>query len=221
MVTDRGKPAPVRFVTRAFWVAVVLFVLAIPLVLISHVLAIGIVLCGIMLLLFYRDPKRHPPDHGIVSPADGRISVIRREDDQWRIGVFMNVYHVHVNRAPIPGRIESVSHRPGRHRPAFSKDSDNNERVDIRIKTAQKTFTVSLIAGTVARRISPYVAAGDDVQRGERIGHIAFGSRADVLLPDSYDRDAIAVNMGDTVTAGESILVEEDILPHRPEGRLE
>ncbi len=163
---------------------------------------------------FFRDPDRTPPPTGVVSPADGTVSVIREEavaddagDDpdaetRLRVGVFMNVHDVHVNRAPIGGPVEAVDHVPGAHRPAFSKESDRNERVHVDFPDHR----VTLIAGAFARRITPYVDAGDDVERGERIGHIAFGSRADLLCPPEIDREDLAVEEGDSVTAGESVL---------------
>lgn len=182
--------------------------LAPPATLVSPPVGIACFLLGVGILLFFRDPPRSPPDEGIVSPADGRVSLIRAEEDRIRVGVFMNVTDVHVNRAPARGTIESVHHRPGAHRPAFTKDSDRNERVDIRLVGDGGPADVSLIAGTVARRITPYVEEGQTVERGQRIGHIAFGSRADVLLPRALDREDVAVSIGDRVRAGETPLVD-------------
>jgi phosphatidylserine decarboxylase len=168
-------------------------------------------------LWFHRDPEREIPDSGVVSPADGKVSVIREEtiegeDEQTddtaerlRVGVFMNVHDVHVNRAPMPGAVEAVDHRDGGHRPAFDKDSEHNERVRVDFEK----YAVVLIAGAFARRIHPYVEAGVSLERGERLGHISFGSRADVLLPPEYDRDDLAVEQGDRVRAGESVLARQ------------
>jgi phosphatidylserine decarboxylase len=151
---------------------------------------------------FFRDPDRSPPPRGVVAPADGRVSVVREEDGRLRVGVFMNVTDVHVLRAPRTGVVESLTHRPGAHRPAFSKDSDRNERVDVTLDTCE----CSMIAGWFARRIHPYVSTGEEVTRGDRIGHIAFGSRADVLLPPDYDRGDLLVAEGDAVRAGETVV---------------
>jgi len=153
-------------------------------------------------LWFHRDPDREVPADGIVAPADGRVSVIRDEDGRLRVGVFMNVHDVHVNRAPLGGPIEAVEHSPGAHRPAFSKDSDRNERVRISFPD----HDVVLIAGAFARRITPYVEAGGTVDRGDRIGHVSFGSRADVLLPAGVERADLLVEKGDRVRAGESVI---------------
>ena len=167
---------------------------------------LGLVALGIGALLFHRDPERTPPESGVVSPADGSVSVIREEETDGtariRIGVFMNVTDVHVNRAPMAGTVESVTHRPGANKPAFSKESDRNERVDI----AFEAYDVSLIAGWFARRIHPYAEAGDELERGERIGHVSFGSRADVLLPPEFEHANLRVKQGDDVRAGETVL---------------
>jgi phosphatidylserine decarboxylase len=122
----------------------------------------------------------------------------------------MNVTDVHVNRAPFDGRVERVIHRPGKHLPAFSKESERNERVDIDVETEEGPAEISLIAGAFARRIHPYVEAGADLDRAQRIGHIDFGSRADVLLPPTYDREDLLVEEGDPVRAGESIVAARE-----------
>ena len=163
---------------------------------------LGLVALGLAAVLFHRDPEREPPESGFVAPADGSVSVIRDEDGRVRVGVFMNVTDVHVNRAPAPGTVESVTHRPGANKPAFSKDSDRNERVDVDCGD----YEVSLIAGWFARRIHPYVEEGDELERGDRIGHISFGSRADVLLPERVEYADIRVREGENVTAGETVV---------------
>ena len=169
-------------------------------------LGLGLVALGIGALLFHRDPERSPPEPGVVAPADGKVSVIREEEtdegERIRVGVFMNVTDVHVNRAPMAGTVEDVTHRPGANKPAFSKESDRNERVDITFEAYQ----VSLIAGWFARRIHPYVEAGDELDRGERLGHVSFGSRADVLLPPEVEHADLRVKQGDAVRAGETVL---------------
>ncbi|MFB6119715.1 MAG: protein sorting system archaetidylserine decarboxylase [Halobacteriaceae archaeon] len=176
--------------------------LAIPATLALFPLGVALAAFAVAVLWFYRDPQRSPPATGVVSPADGRVSVVRDEGERLRVGVFMNVTDVHVNRAPLSGTVREVIHDPGAHRPAFSKDSDRNERVTV----ACDGFDVVLIAGWFARRISPYVDPGDEVERGERIGHISFGSRADVLLPTDVTRADLTVEEGDTVRAGETVL---------------
>ena len=191
----RLAPGARRYALPPLVAAVVLAPLSPPLA------ALALALGGFV-VHFFRDPDRSPPPRGVVAPADGRVSVVREEDGRLRVGVFMNVTDVHVLRAPRTGVVESLTHRPGAHRPAFSKDSDRNERVDVTFDTCE----CSMIAGWFARRIHPYVSTGEEVTRGDRIGHIAFGSRADVLLPPGYDRGDLLVAEGDTVRAGETVV---------------
>jgi phosphatidylserine decarboxylase len=169
-------------------------------------------------LAFFRDPERSPPAEGVVAPADGRVSVVRAEepptdaDDtarRQRVGVFMNVTDVHVNRAPLAGTVSDVTHEPGAHRPAFSKESDRNEKLRIRVETGGgDEYEVILIAGWFARRIRPYVEPGDELARGQRIGHVAFGSRADVVFPPGVDREDLRVGTGEGVRAGETVVAD-------------
>jgi phosphatidylserine decarboxylase len=153
---------------------------------------------------FHRDPNRTPPADGLLAPADGKVSVVREEDGRLRLGVFMNLTDVHVNRAPLPGTVENVTHSPGKHWPAFTKESDRNEKVHVEFEE----YTVVLIAGAVARRIHPYVDAGESVARGQRIGHISFSSRVDVIRPERVGRSDLCVEKGDVVRAGETPLVD-------------
>ncbi len=195
-----------RFAPGALGYAVPAFLIALPAFLVSAWLTLAFAAVGGFVLFFFRDPERSPPFSGIVSPADGKVTVIREEDDRLRVGVFMSPFDVHVNRAPADGTVEGVEHRPGGYRPAFSKDSEHNERVEIGFEE----FSVTLIAGAFARRITPYVEVGDELSRGEKIGHIAFGSRADVLLPQGIGRADLLVEKGDRVTAGETLLADAE-----------
>ncbi len=183
--------------------AAVPFAVAIPAIVLAPPVAAACVLTGLAVLWFHRDPDRSPPPpSGYVAPADGRVAHVRREGDRVSVAVFMNVTDVHVNRAPAPGSVRDLTHTSGGHRPAFSKDSDRNERVTIDVEG----YEVTLIAGAFARRIHPYVEVGDDLERGERVGHISFGSRADVLLPPEYDLGDVRVSEGQHVRAGETVI---------------
>ena len=191
-----------KFASGAWRFASPLFALAVPLVVLAPWASLLAIVLGAAVLLFFRDPDRLPPESGVLAPADGKVSVVRTEGDRLRVGVFMNVTNVHVNRAPLSGTVESIEHRPGANKPAFSKDSDRNEQV--RIDCGE--FEVVQIAGWFARRIHPYVEEGQQVARGERIGHIAFGSRADVIFPPSVTEADLEVSVGDKVRAGETVL---------------
>ncbi|WP_276281742.1 protein sorting system archaetidylserine decarboxylase [Halorussus caseinilyticus] len=204
------NPDSDRFAPGAWRYALAGFALAVPAAILarlrdrSRAWGLGFALLGVGALLFHRDPDRTPPDSGVLAPADGRVSVVREEGDRVRVGVFMNVTDVHVNRAPLGGRVEAVEHEPGKHRPAFSKESDKNEKLHVRFAD----HDVTLIAGAFARRIHPYVESGDELGRGERLGHVSFGSRADVLLPESVGLGDVAVERGQKVRAGETVLAD-------------
>ncbi len=187
--------------------AIACFAVALPAAVLAPPLAAAALALGVGSLWFHRDPDRQPPESGIIAPADGHISVIREEGDRLRVGTFMNVTDVHVNRAPTAGTVKTVDHRPGAYKPAFSKESDRNERVVIDCGE----YELAMIAGWFARRIHPYVEPGDELVRGQRIGHISFGSRVDVLLPPAYSREDLLIEKGEAVTAGETRLAEEAI----------
>lgn len=162
-----------------------------------------LVLAAIM-LNFFRDPERAGNAPGILAPADGVVqSIDEWEDGRTRVATFMNPFNVHVNRAPLAGRVLSVEHVQGGFVPAFNKESDRNERVVWRFETEVGELEVVQIAGTVARRIVPYLSAGAKVEKGERIGIIRLGSRVDVYLPAGIEP---AVKVGDKMVAGETVL---------------
>lgn len=138
-------------------------------------------------LQFFRDPERTVSE-GIVSPADGRVVRQDHVVDPHigaadRICIFMSPKDVHVNRFPMDGTVVSVTHVPGGHIPAFKKDSDRNERVETILDTQLGRVKVIQIAGTVARRIVPYIQGGETAVKGERFGLIRLGSRCDLLVP--------------------------------------
>jgi phosphatidylserine decarboxylase len=159
----------------------------------------------VLFLVFFRDPERVPAS-GLVAPADGRVCVIREEGDRLRIGTFMNVYNVHVNRAPLAGTLRSVEDRGGPKRPAFSAEAEGNSQKRYRFDTAIGPVDVVQITGIVARRCVAFKAAGDRCERGERIGMIVFGSRVDVVV--AKERVALQVRVGQRVRAGADTLAE-------------
>jgi phosphatidylserine decarboxylase len=193
-----------RFAPGFWWYALPPLVLAFPAFVVSPTLGGLFVVSAGAVLFFFRDPERTPPFTGIVSPADGTVSEIRTEGDRIRVCIFMNVHDVHVVRAPDDATVESVDHESGGYRPAFSKESERNERVHVRFEDSE----VTLIAGAFARRIHPYVEAGDELERGERLGHIAFGSRVDALLPPEIDRADLRIERDEKVTAGETKIAD-------------
>ncbi len=164
---------------------------------------VPVFILAVLMLNFFRDPER-TPGAGLVAPADGVVqSIDAWPDGRTRVATFMNPFNVHVNRAPLDARVASVEHKPGGFVPAFDKESDRNERVVWRFETEVGDLEVVQIAGAVARRIVPYLAAGSKVRKGERFGMIRLGSRVDVYLPPGISP---AVAVGDIVVAGETTL---------------
>ena len=172
-------------------------------------------LIALFVLQFFRDPGRLIPldPKAVLSPADGRIVVVAKAHDPYanrealKISVFMNVFNVHSNRAPVDGKIEKVEYFPGRFVNAdLDKASTENERNALVIKASNgETVTCVQVAGLIARRILCYVNAFDVLARGQRYGFIRFGSRVDVYLPLTA-RPLVVV--GDKVSATETILAE-------------
>jgi len=171
-------------------------------------------LVAIFVIQFFRDPPREVPQqaNAVLAPADGRIVKVEKtrdpytERDTLLISVFMNVFNVHSNRAPIDGMVERVEYSPGKFINAdLDKASTENERSAMVLKLDGERITVVQVAGLIARRILCYVKAGDRLARGQRYGFIRFGSRVDVYLPLTA-RPRVAV--GDRVAATSTILAE-------------
>ena len=177
---------------------------------------------------FFRDPERVVPqdDRYIVAPADGLVSLISKVapppemqmadsagnpglpgEPVVRISIFMSVFDVHINRAPISGTVERVIYMPGKFVNAdLDKASDENERQHIVIARGDGLkLGFTQIAGLVARRIVPFVKPGDMIAVGQRIGLIRFGSRVDVYLPAGTDPRVV---LGQRTVAGETVLGE-------------
>ncbi len=157
-------------------------------------------------LYFFRDPERSIPSGPVVvSPADGKVVAIRQDPpDTTRISIFLNIFDVHVNRSPIAGKISEVRYQRGHFLPAnMERASSQNEQNMVTVDAGDCRVTFSQIAGLIARRIVFYKRAGDDVNKGERIGLIKFGSRVDVFLGPEW---VLAVREGARVAAGSSVL---------------
>jgi phosphatidylserine decarboxylase len=157
---------------------------------------------------FFRDPERRSPDdeQAIVAPADGRVIRVDRVEDEevgpaWRVATFMNIFDVHVNRAPAAGTVITSRHFPGRFRAAFREEADtSNERQVTLLEVAPgRRLKVVQIAGLLARRILTRVKPGDHLAQGQRIGMICFGSRVDLYVPATCE---IITKQGDHLTAG-------------------
>jgi phosphatidylserine decarboxylase len=168
---------------------------------------------------FFRDPERVTPlgPGLVISPADGRISAIETvvpppeldlpREPVTRISVFMNVFDVHVNRAPLDGRIARIAYVPGAFINAeLDKASEDNERQALTLDLDDgRRIGVVQIAGLVARRIVKFVEEGDRLLAGQRFGLIRFGSRVDVYVPQGT---AVLACVGQRAVAGETVLAD-------------
>ncbi len=180
------------------------------------------------ILAFFRDPVRVTPrdDRFIIAPADGLVTLIQKvpppaemcvddgsgapvmdNEPVTRVSIFMSVFDVHINRAPIGGTIRRLVYIPGKFVNAdLDKASEENERQHIMIERADGlTVCFTQIAGLVARRIVPFAKPGDMVAAGQRVGLIRFGSRVDVYLPKGTEPRVL---MGQKIVAGETVLAE-------------
>ncbi|MBF8305258.1 MAG: Phosphatidylserine decarboxylase [Acidobacteria bacterium] len=160
-------------------------------------------------LYFFRDPERLVPSgEVVVSPADGKVVDVRQVEldgrKAWKVSIFLSLFDVHVNRAPLSGTIRGIRYQPGRFLMAFRPEASvENEQNTVTIEGDRVTVTFKQIAGILARRIVFRKKLGDRVECGERVGLIKFGSRVDVFLPPEVPP---AVVVGDRVRGGTSIL---------------
>ena len=165
---------------------------------------------------FFRNPTRISPegDDLVLAPADGIVSNITPvvppktlglpEEPLTRVSIFMSVFNVHVNRAPITGTVTKLHYRPGKFVSVAEKDSEDNERQEILLTTKKGTrVAFTQIAGLVARRIYCPLHVGQHLKAGEVFGMIRFGSRLDVFLPKGVEPE---VKLGQTMIAGETVL---------------
>lgn len=168
----------------------------------------------VFILYFFRDPERITPEaeDALVAPADGKVIAVESVFDDrfvnehvYKISIFMNIFNVHVNRSPFPGKVESVCYSPGRFYSANTeRGALENEYGALIMKTEPGCrFAVVQVAGLIARRVVCWAEKGDFLRRGQRFGLIRFGSRVDLYLPQ---KTQIEVRIGQKVKAGETIL---------------
>jgi phosphatidylserine decarboxylase len=155
--------------------------------------------------VFFRDPERIPGD-GIVSAADGRVTIVSEEEGLWRIAVFMGVTDVHVNRFPLDAAVVGIDDSGEGFRPAYAPDATHNVQRRYRLHTGFGPVDVIQMTGIVARRLVSLVRPSEDHLKGDRLGMILLGSRVDVLLPVGAVRPT--VKPGDRVWAGRSTIAE-------------
>ncbi|MBN1954034.1 MAG: phosphatidylserine decarboxylase family protein [Anaerolineae bacterium] len=193
----------------AFWVASIIrprFYTILPALLLLPVFG--------LLLYFFRNPQRRPAGEGedvFLSPADGTVMEVERgpaprliEGETLKIGIFMSIFDVHVNRAPSEGKVVLVEHVPGRFVRAYRPEaSEVNEHNFIGLATSHGPILVKQISGALARRIVCWVKTGEQLRQGQRLGVIKFGSRVDIYLPPTAEP---AVQVGEHVLAGTTVI---------------
>jgi phosphatidylserine decarboxylase len=159
-------------------------------------------------LYFFRDPNRvPPPGNFMTAPADGKVVAVKEiGPGETRVSIFLNIFNVHVNRTPIPGKITGVTYQKGKYLVASHEAASlENEQNTLLVENGGTRVVCRQIAGLIARRIVCYKKAGDEVATAERIGYIRFGSRVDVLYGPEWKT---RVRPGDRVKAGISVVAE-------------
>jgi phosphatidylserine decarboxylase len=182
----------------------------------GQILAPVLTVLALFTLWFFRDPERAVPTEPgvVVAPGEGRVLLVEEVDEPTYLGgrarkitIFLSVFDIHVQRAPVAGRVEHKVYRPGTFAVAWlDKASEDNEQASLGIATPHGKVLVRQIAGLIARRIVTYPVEGQDVARGERIGIIRFGSRVDLFLPLGWE---VTCAPGDRVVAGLTILARQ------------
>src|SRR5438445_3484553 len=172
--------------------------------------AVLLVCLALFVFSFFRDPERAIPSEAgaVVSPGDGRVVVVTEEENAGRpgkrISIFLAIWNVHVNRSPAAGVITKINYCPGKFSAAMREcASTDNEQNVITLATESGEITFKQIAGLIARRVVCWKKSGDLVARGERIGLVRFGSRADLWLPRDSE---LLVKVSDRVKGGSSVV---------------
>lgn len=178
-------------------------------------LALMMTVIALWVAYFFRDPERigERGSHLVVAPADGKLILITEVDEPafiggraTRLSIFMNVFNVHVNRYPVDGVVKYVHYNKGKFlNAAAEKSSLENEQSSVGVESGPNRILVRQIAGLIARRIVTYSRVGDQVNQGDRMGIIRFGSRVDVFIPTDAK---LRVQLGALTTAGTTVLAE-------------
>lgn len=165
-----------------------------------------LVIFGLFCSFFFRDPLRNIPEgeNIILGPGDGRVLEVAEEDGKKVIRIFLSVFNVHLQRAPVAGLVKSVEYKSGRCLPAMMGQAHSvNEQNIIIIQSPKGEFQVRQIAGILARRVVSWVKPQQQVKTGDKIGLIKFGSQVDLYMPDNVE---IIVKKGDRIVGGETIV---------------
>ena len=198
---------------EARWIFAILLALIIVSWCFSPWISLPFVILGIYTLAFFRDPDRITPNDpdSVVAAADGTITdIVEIEEHEvlntktQRVGIFLSIFNVHTNRAPVEGRIIFREHRKGLFLDARRPDcSEKNESMTWAFQNPRVTIVVRQLTGAIARRIVGWAKVGDELAKGERFGMIRFGSRTEVYLPLNA---SVLVKAGDRVSGGLTVI---------------
>lgn len=188
-------------------------------------LVAALTVCGLLVVWFFRDPPRRIPQEPgmVVSPADGTIVAVDDVDDEFvgpavRIGIFLSIFSVHLNRAPVAGRVIGLRYQPGKYLNALRPESAReNEQLAVRMQETtapHRRYVIRQITGAIARRIVCWLKPGDDIGRGERFGMIKLGSRTELVLPRESGL-VVRVRIGAKVRAGSTVMAHYAELPEQ------
>jgi phosphatidylserine decarboxylase len=198
---------------EARWIFAVLLILIVVSWIFLPWVSLLFVILALYTIAFFRDPDRLAPveENAVLAAADGTVTdIVEVDEDELlkaktqRVGIFLSIFNVHTNRAPIDGRIIYRQHRQGLCLDARRPEcSEKNESMTWAFQNSRTTIVVRQLTGAIARRIVGWANVGDELQRGQRFGMIRFGSRTEVYLPLSAE---ILVNVGDHVSGGSTII---------------
>jgi len=222
-LTKYGLPQVAAFPAMLLAVMVTVYIAGLNAIMSPTAVTIVEVIMAVLLiwvLAFFRDPQREIPEGGniLVSPADGRVTDIEAVEANdvikgkaLRIGIFLDIFSVHINRMPCAVRIDKITYKPGRYtnamNPASGLVNESNDIAMTRLTEPKDALFVRQISGAIARRIVCKAVVGGDFACGERFGMIKFGSRTELYVPARDDVKCVA-KVGDKVKAGETILAE-------------
>src|SRR5579864_3885319 len=202
-------------IAEARWVLTILLLLLIVSWFFSVWIALFFLLLIFYTLFFFRDPDRQVPadPKTVVAAADGTVKDISEVDENdvlktkmTRIGIFLSIFDVHTNRAPVDGRIIFRQHREGLCLDARSAQcADKNEAMTWAFENPRATIVLRQLTGAIARRIVAWADVGDELHKGDRFGMIRFGSRTEVYLPLA---SSVLVKVGDHVAGGSTIIAQ-------------
>lgn len=198
---------------EARWIFLVLALAGVAGLFVSVWLSLVFLAAFLFTIAFFRDPDRPvPADRNlIVAPADGRVRDIVELDEKEvlhkktrRVGIFLSIFDVHTNRAPIDGRVVYRQHHEGLCLDARDPDCpEKNEAMTWAFENSRATIVVRQLSGAIARRIVAWTKVGDELKKGERFGMIRFGSRTELYLPLDAE---LLVKTGDHVSGGSTVI---------------